>query len=128
MVAKVYKSLLPHQAAVGYSMAPAKACLSQSPVAGWDLAQALQTALAKTLTGSSSGVPSANAITAGADAAGQQQRPPWMCLSRKRLIRCDVLRSAPGELATATFAELEVTADAASRDMLLMVQAAGAHV
>lgn len=129
----MYKSLLPHQAAAGYTMAAAKACLSQKPVAAWDLQDALQSAVIKTVTGSSSGVPTTNSITtAHVSAAGpdtqhqqQEQQVAWMCLSRRKLVGCDLLSAAPGQVVTTPFVELEVQMDAGSTDVLLLVHAAG---
>lgn len=130
VVAKVYKSLLPHQKAVGFSMAPAKACLSQKPVAGWDLQEALQTAFIKTLTGSSTGTASSSSSsspsTTPADTQGQLQgQQGWMCLSRHKLVDTNLLVAVPGQVSTALFAELEVVFDAGNKGMLLIVHAAG---
>lgn len=132
VVAKVYKSLLPHQEAVGFSMAPAKACLSQKPVAGWDLQEALQTAVVKTLTGSSTGTASSSSSsslpsTTPADPQGQLQgQQGWMCLSRHKLVGSNLLVAVPGQVSTALFAELEVVFDAGNKGILLIVHAAGA--
>lgn len=135
VVAKVYKSLLPHQSAVGYSMAPAKACLSQKPVAAGDLAESLQTAVIKTLTGCSSGTPPnsstattpATAATAAVstEAAAADAPPVWMCLSRHKVVGSNLLAAAPGVLSTAPFAEMEVKFDAAGKGLLLIIHAAG---
>jgi hypothetical protein len=133
VVAKVYKSLIPHQAAVGYSMAPAKSCLSQKPVAAWDLEESLQTAVIKTLTGCSSGTPTTSSTTSSnsndpVQITAPAQAPGWMCLSRRKLLRCNLLAAAPGQVSTAPFVELEVKHDAASKGLLLMVHAAGGCV
>lgn len=138
VVAKVYKSLLPHQTTLGYAMAPAKACLSQKPVAAWDLQESLQTAVIKTLTGCSSGTPtSANTSTQGASsgtqptalaaaAAGPGQRG-WMCLSRHKLMGCNLLAANPGQVCTTHFVDLEVKYDAGNKGVLLIITAAGEH-
>jgi hypothetical protein len=130
VVAKVYKSLLPHQEALGFSMAPAKACLSQRPVAGWDLQESLQTAVIKTLTGSSTGTASCSSSsgpsTAHAGTQGQLQgQQGWMCLSRHKLVGSNLLVAVPGQVSTALFVELEVVFDAGNKGMLLIVHAAG---
>jgi hypothetical protein len=49
----------------------------------------------------------------------------WMCLSRRKLLRYNLLEAVPGQVSTAPFVELEVKHDAASKGMLLMVHAAG---
>lgn len=107
-------------------MAPAKACLSQKPVAAWDLEESIQTAVIKTLTGCSSGTPTNSTSSNSNDpmeTAGPA--PGWMCLSRRKLLRYNLLAAAPGQVSTAPFVELEVKHDAASKGMLLMVHAAG---
>lgn len=141
VVAKVYKSLLPYQNTLGYSMAPAKACLSQKPVAAWDLQESLQTAVIKTLTGCSSGTPTSTRCgsstqgpssehqpTASAGAAAVPGQQGWMCLSRHKLMACDLLAATPGQVCTSHFVELEVKYDAGNQGVLLIVTAAGSHV
>lgn len=126
VVAKVYMSLLPHQSAIGYTMAPAKACLSQKPVAAWDLEASLQTAVIKTLTGCSSGTPLYNSSSHSTmETAAAAPAAAWTCLSRRKLVRCDLLSAPPGQVSTAAFAELEVKHDAACKGLLLLVHAAG---
>lgn len=56
VVAKIYKSLMPHQTALGFQLGDVKSCISLAPLGLWELHEALQTALIKTLTGNSSGV------------------------------------------------------------------------
>jgi hypothetical protein len=130
VVAKVYKSLLPHQASVGFTMAPAKACLSQKPVAARDLEESLQTAIIKTLTGCSSGTASTTSTdttatdTAGT-ASGGRGSQEWMCLSRRKVIGTNMLTAPPGEVSTAAFVEQEVKYDAGTKGLLLIVHAAG---
>lgn len=126
VVAKVYKSLLPHQASVRFTMAPAKACLSQKPVAAWDLEESLQTGVIKTLTGCSSGTPSCTNSTAPDHRSAASGQPhSWMCLSRRKLAGTNLLTAAPGEVSTAAFVELEVKHDAGNKGLLLIVHAAG---
>lgn len=141
VVAKVYKSLLPHQAAAGYSMAPAKSCLSQKPVAAWDLEETLQTAVIKTLTGCSSGTAAhhnnnSNSTTITSPAASAQDsltttaaaaaaQPVWMGLSRHKLVGSNLLAAIPGVVSTAPFVEMEAKYDAGGKGLLLLVHAAG---
>lgn len=125
VVAKVYKSLLPHQAQVGFTMAPAKACLNQKPVAAWDLEESLRTAVIKTLTGCSSGTASSTSTDtthAGTASGGNQA---WMCLSRRKVVAANMLTAPPGEVSTAAFVEQEVKYDAGHKGLLLIVHAAG---
>lgn len=56
VVAKVYKSLMPHQSAVGFHLGDVKSCISLTPLGLWELHEALQAAVIKALTGNSSGV------------------------------------------------------------------------
>jgi hypothetical protein len=143
----MFKGLMPHQSGLGFALGDVKSCISLTPLGLWEQHEALQTAVIKALTGSSCGIncsssrpssataaaevlagqstpsPSlaADAAAAVVGAAGQRQ---WMCLSRNKLVACDLLSYKPGQVATAAVVEVEARAQPPSK-LLLMVKSAG---
>jgi hypothetical protein len=142
----MFKGLMPHQSALGFALGDVKSCISLTPLGLWEQHEALQTAVVKALTGSSCGIscsssrpssatgaaevlaeksaPGAAVAAAVTGAAGQQQ---WMCLSRNKLVACDLLSCKPGQVATAACVEFEARAQPPSK-LLLMVKSAGGYM
>lgn len=131
----MYKSLMPQQAALGFTLGDVKSCISLTPLGLWELHEALQTALIKALTGSSCGVCSSTARSAlagrasaaeTAAAAGARQQQ-WTCLSRNKLIGCDLLACKPGQLSNAAMVEFEARGQQPNK-ALLLIKSAGRWV
>jgi hypothetical protein len=153
----MFKGLMPHQSGLGFALGDVKSCISLTPLGLWEQHEALQTAVVKALTGSSCGIscssrPSsataaaevlagqskstpggaalaadAAAAAAAAAVAGQTGQRQWMCLSRNKLVACDLLSCKPGQVATAAYVEFEARAQPPSK-LLLMVKSAGEHL
>jgi hypothetical protein len=129
---------MPHQAGLGFALGDVKSCISLTPLGLWEQHEALQTAVVKALTGSSCGITcsssssKSNSATKAAEVlAGQQGAAAtaaaavqWMCLSRNKLVSCNLLSCKPGQVATAACVELEARAQPPSK-LLLMVKSAG---
>jgi hypothetical protein len=151
---RMFKGLMPHQSGLGFALGDVKSCISLTPLGLWEQHEALQTAVVKALTGSSCGVSScsrpssataaaevlvgqpkstsggaalaADAAAAAAAVAGQTGQRQWMCLSRNKLVACDLLSCKPGQVATAACVEFEARAQPPNK-LLLMVKSAGEH-
>ncbi|KAF8056228.1 ttc30a [Scenedesmus sp. PABB004] len=119
--ASVYKALMPHQEALGFSLGSVKACISLAPLGAWELHEVLHAAAVKALTGSSCGVPAGRGGSGSGDAPAG---PQWMGLSRGRLVSADLLAAPPGQLAAATLVEFEAQGVPPSK-LLLCVRSAG---
>lgn len=131
---RMFKGLMPHQAGLCFVLGDVKSCISLTPLGLWEQHEALQTAVVKALTGSSCGISCSSSrpnsfagaaeVLAGNNAAAAAAGAKWMCLSRNKLVSCDLLSCKPGQMATAACVELEARAQPPSK-LLLMVKSAG---
>eukprot|EP00775_Hariotina_reticulata_P011747 gene11747-11893_t len=121
---KIFKGLMPLQNSLGFSLGDVKSCISLVPLSRWELSTALQTAVIKALTGNSTGA--CRNCTANTDVACSNSwlNDDWMCLSKQKLIGCNVFQQPPGLLARAPFLEFEATAHGPNK-LLMTIKAAG---
>jgi hypothetical protein len=124
----MFKALMPLQNTLGFALGDVKSCISLVPLGRWELNAALQTAVIKALTGNSTGtcrrctaVPATPADAACSKSALDND---WMCLSKQKVVGCNIFKQPPGMLATTPFLEFEATAHTPNM-LLITVKAAG---